>query len=84
MSSEKASVVVIGGGLFGCSIAYYYTCNNPGKKIIVLERNALCNAATTSPTVAAWLCHRTDITLASASVSAGERFLAMTYDLLII
>src|SRR5258706_10723629 len=46
MSSEKASVVVIGGGLFGCSIAYYYTRNNPGKKIIVLERNALCNAAT--------------------------------------
>jgi glycine/D-amino acid oxidase-like deaminating enzyme len=46
MSSEKASVVVIGGGLFGCSIAYYYTRNNPGKKIIVLERNALCSAAT--------------------------------------
>ena len=46
MSSEKANTVVIGGGLFGCSIAYYYTRNNPGKKIIVLERNALCNAAT--------------------------------------
>jgi 4-methylaminobutanoate oxidase (formaldehyde-forming) len=46
MSSEKACVVVIGGGLFGCAIAYYYTRNNPGKKIIVLERHALCNAAT--------------------------------------
>jgi sarcosine oxidase subunit beta len=46
MSSGKASVVIVGGGLFGCAIAYYYTRNNPGKKIIVLERNALCSAAT--------------------------------------
>lgn len=46
MKAEKADVVVIGGGIFGCAIAYYYTRNNPGKKIIVLERNELCNAAT--------------------------------------
>lgn len=46
MGTEKADVVIIGGGLFGCSIAYYYTRNNPGKKIIILERNELCNAAT--------------------------------------
>ncbi len=45
-SSENANVVVIGGGIFGCAIAYYYSRNNPGKKIIVLERNELCNAAT--------------------------------------
>src|SRR5690242_4666389 len=45
-NSEKANVVVIGGGIFGCAIAYYYSKNNPGKKIIVLERNELCNAAT--------------------------------------
>ncbi len=45
-SSEKADVVVIGGGIFGCAIAYYYTRNNPGKKIVVLERNELCNSAT--------------------------------------
>jgi len=43
---EKADVVVIGGGVFGCAIAYYYTRNHPGKKIIVLERNELCNSAT--------------------------------------
>ena len=43
---EKADVVVIGGGIFGCAIAYYYTKNNPGKKIVVLERNELCNSAT--------------------------------------
>lgn len=45
-SSEKTNVVVIGGGIFGCAIAYYYTKNNPGKTVIVLERNELCNAAT--------------------------------------
>ena len=45
-SLEKANVVVIGGGIFGCAIAYYYTKNNPGKKIMVLERNELCNSAT--------------------------------------
>jgi sarcosine oxidase subunit beta len=43
---KKADVVIIGGGVFGCAIAYYYTRNNPGKKIIVLERNELCNSAT--------------------------------------
>ena len=38
--------MVIGGGIFGCAIAYYYTRNHPGKKIIVLERKEICNAAT--------------------------------------
>ena len=45
-SSEKADAVIIGGGIFGCAIAYYYTRNNPGKKIVVLERNEICNSAT--------------------------------------
>ncbi|HLK31102.1 MAG TPA: FAD-binding oxidoreductase [Puia sp.] len=45
-STEKTDVVIIGGGLFGCAIAYYYTKNNPGKKIIILERNEICNSAT--------------------------------------
>ncbi len=44
--SEKTDVVIIGGGIFGCAIAYYFTKNNPGKKIVVLERNELCNSAT--------------------------------------
>jgi len=46
MSHQHANVVVIGGGIFGCAIAYYYTKHNPGKKIVVLERNELCNSAT--------------------------------------
>lgn len=45
-TSEKSDVVVIGGGVFGNAIAYYYTRNHPGKKIVVLERNELCNSAT--------------------------------------
>lgn len=44
--TEKADVVIIGGGIFGCAIAYYYTKYNPGKKVIIIERNEICNAAT--------------------------------------
>lgn len=44
--AERADVVVVGGGIFGCAIAYYYTRNNPGKKIVVLERGEICGAAT--------------------------------------
>src|SRR5690606_27602571 len=43
---EKADVVIIGGGIFGCAIAYYYSKNNPGKQVVLLERNELNNAAT--------------------------------------
>ena len=45
-NSEKANVVIVGGGVFGNSIAYHYAKNNINKKVIVLERNELCNAAT--------------------------------------
>ena len=55
---QKANVVIIGGGIFGCAIAYYYTRNYPGKKIMVLERNEICNAATSR---AAALQHRNTI-----------------------
>ena len=43
---EKADLVIIGGGIFGCAIAYYYSKNNPGKQVVLLERNELNNAAT--------------------------------------
>lgn len=43
---QQTNLLIIGGGIFGCAIAYYYTRNNPGKKVIVVERNELCNAAT--------------------------------------
>lgn len=43
---KKIDLVIIGGGIFGCAIAYYYSKNNPGKKVLLLERNELNNAAT--------------------------------------
>jgi sarcosine oxidase, subunit beta len=44
--TEAADLVIAGGGVFGNSIAYHYAKNNKDKKVIVLERNELCNAAT--------------------------------------
>ena len=43
---RKADLVIVGGGIFGCAIAYYYSRNNPNKKVVLLERNELNNAAT--------------------------------------
>ena len=43
---EKADLIIVGGGVFGCAIAYYYSRDNPGKKVILLERNGLNSAAT--------------------------------------
>ncbi len=43
---KKTDLVIVGGGIFGCAIAYYYSRNNPDKEVLVLERNELNNAAT--------------------------------------
>ncbi|MCK0190045.1 FAD-binding oxidoreductase [Arenibacter sp. F20364] len=43
---KTTDLVIIGGGIFGCAIAYYYSKNNPEKRVILLERNELNNAAT--------------------------------------
>jgi 4-methylaminobutanoate oxidase (formaldehyde-forming) len=45
-SMKGSDLVIIGGGIFGCAIAYYYSRNNPGKQVVLLERNELNNAAT--------------------------------------
>lgn len=45
-NTKKTDLVIIGGGIFGCAIAYYYSKNNPGKEVVLLERNELNNAAT--------------------------------------
>src|SRR5690606_1726300 len=45
-SVEKVDLAIIGGGIFGCAIAYYYVNNNPGKEVVLLERNELNNSAT--------------------------------------
>ncbi|GAO44627.1 NAD(P)/FAD-dependent oxidoreductase [Flavihumibacter petaseus] len=43
---KSVDLVIVGGGIFGCAIAYYYTRNYPAKSVMVLERKELCNAAT--------------------------------------
>lgn len=43
---QQYDVIIVGGGIWGCAIAYYYVRNNPGSKVLLLERNELCNAAT--------------------------------------
>ncbi|MCP5197076.1 MAG: FAD-binding oxidoreductase [Gammaproteobacteria bacterium] len=45
ISSEAADLVIIGGGLWGLSIAWHYARLDTGR-VIVLERNALASAAT--------------------------------------
>ena len=44
--SNKAHVIIVGGGIFGCAIAYYFKRDNPDKKVLVFERNELCSANT--------------------------------------
>lgn len=43
---EKADLIIVGGGIFGCAIAYYYSRDNPGKKVVLLEWNGLNSGAT--------------------------------------
>lgn len=39
-------IVIIGGGLMGCATAYYYQKVHPHHKVVILERNEICSAAT--------------------------------------
>ena len=45
LSSETADLVIIGGGLWGLSIAWHYARLDVGR-VMVLERNLLASAAT--------------------------------------
>ena len=39
-------LIIIGAGIFGAAIAYYYKKDNPDKEVLVLERNGLCSGNT--------------------------------------
>ena len=43
--TEQADIVIIGGGVMGASIAYYLAMQGGGK-IVLLERQGLCNGTT--------------------------------------
>ncbi len=42
----KTDLLIIGGGIFGVSTAYYYKRDNPEKEVIVIERKELCSGNT--------------------------------------
>ncbi len=45
MNKKTADIIIIGGGLFGCSIAYNLV-KNGAKKVVLLERKAICSGGT--------------------------------------
>jgi glycine/D-amino acid oxidase-like deaminating enzyme len=45
MPTQKADYLVLGGGLYGCAIAYHLV-KNGAKNIVVLERDAICSGGT--------------------------------------
>src|SRR5690349_21292837 len=42
---ERASVVVVGGGIMGLSIAYHLAKNHDMSDVVVLEKDYLCGGA---------------------------------------
>lgn len=49
MSSVKntdTSLLIVGGGIFGAAIAYYFKRDNPNEEVVVYERNELCSGNT--------------------------------------
>jgi len=42
----RTNLLIIGGGIFGAAIAYYYKRDNPEKEVVVYERNELCSGNT--------------------------------------
>jgi sarcosine oxidase subunit beta len=45
-SSHKSDLTIIGGGIFGSSVAYYYKRDNPDKEVVVYDQNDLCSGST--------------------------------------
>nr|MBI1229997.1 FAD-dependent oxidoreductase [Cytophagales bacterium] len=43
---DNADLIIVGGGIFGCAIAYYFSRDNPGRRVVLLERNSLNSGAT--------------------------------------
>ncbi len=43
---DSTDLIIVGGGIFGASIAYYFKRDNPDKEVVVYERNELCSGNT--------------------------------------
>jgi glycine/D-amino acid oxidase-like deaminating enzyme len=44
--SKKTDLTIIGAGILGSSIAYYYKRDNPDKEEVVYDQNELCSGST--------------------------------------
>ena len=56
MSSDRINVVVVGGGVIGCSVAYYLA--RKGVRVTLLERGSLCSEASSAAAGLAGLSNR--------------------------
>jgi sarcosine oxidase, subunit beta len=45
-TNKTVDLLLVGGGIFGASIAYYYKRDNPEKDVVVYEKNELCSGNT--------------------------------------
>jgi len=43
---KNTALLIVGGGIFGAAIAYYFKRDNPSKEVVVYERNELCSGNT--------------------------------------
>jgi sarcosine oxidase subunit beta len=46
LKRKDSDLLIVGGGIFGAAIAYYYKRDNPDKEVIVYERKHLCSGNT--------------------------------------
>ena len=45
-TNKNTDLLIVGGGIFGSSVAYYYKRDNPEKEVVVYEQNELCSGNT--------------------------------------
>jgi 4-methylaminobutanoate oxidase (formaldehyde-forming) len=43
---QKCDMAIIGGGIFGAAIAYYFKRDNPGSEVVLFERNTISSGST--------------------------------------
>ena len=68
---EKQDIVVIGAGIIGLATAYHIMMENPGKKILVLEKSGTCGQGNTAKSAGAYrnvFCSKTNLLLADTSI----------------
>ncbi len=83
MENIKTDLVIVGAGIFGASIAYYYKRNFPQQQVTVIDQNEICSGNT--PLAAALLSRfrsdPTTIPLALETFRVIEELEAITGDL---